>query len=150
MDSSKFKYEFYYFFNDKNTWVSAFHNSFYCLIGCSIGDFGTILYFQFQSIYWYTWQIMLLAIINGIVTSIILETIILLKRMRLVYAFKTALGMSLISMLIMETIMNMVDIAMMGGAFLSIEIIPIILISGWIAAAPYNYYRIKKYDISCH
>jgi len=141
---------FIIFFNNKKTWISAFHNSFYCLIGCSIGDFGTILYFQFQSIYWYTWQIMLLAIINGIVTSIILETIILLKRMRLVYAFKTALGMSLISMLIMETIMNMVDIAMMGGAFLSIEIIPIILISGWIAAAPYNYYRIKKYDISCH
>ena len=88
---------------------------------------------------------MLLAIINGIVTSIILETIILLKRMRLVYAFKTALGMSLISMLIMETIMNMVDIVMMGGAFLSIEVIPIILISGWIAAAPYNYYRINPY-----
>jgi len=141
---------FIIFFNNKNTWVSAFHNSFYCLIGCSIGDFGTILYFQLQSIEWYTWQIMLLAIINGIVTSIILETIILLKRMRLVYAFKTALGMSLISMLIMETIMNMVDIVMMGGAFLSIEVIPIILISGWIAAAPYNYYRIKKYDVSCH
>ena len=68
---------FIIFFNNKKTWISAFHNSFYCLIGCSIGDFGTILYFQFQSIEWNTWQIMLLAIINGIVTSIILETIIL-------------------------------------------------------------------------
>ena len=58
--------------------------------------------------------------------------------------------MSLISMLIMETIMNMVDIVMMRGAFLSTEVIPIILISRWIAAAPYNYYKIKKYDVSCH
>ena len=134
----------------KHTWRKSAKNTMWCVIGCAIGDFGTILYFQLNSIDWYTWQIMLLAMINGIITSIILETIILLKRMRLVYAFKTALGMSLISMLIMETIMNMTDIVMMGGAFLSIEVIPIILISGWIAAAPYNYYRIKKYDISCH
>ena len=138
------------FFNNKNTWISAFHNSFYCLIGCAIGDFGTILYFQLNSIDWYTWQIMLLAMINGIITSIILETIILLKTMKLAFAFKTALGMSLISMLIMEATMNIVDVAIMGGAYLSIEVIPIILLSGWIAAAPYNYYRLKKYEISCH
>ena len=97
------------FFNNKNTWISAFHNSFYCLIGCAIGDFGTILYFQLNSIDWDTWQIMVLAMINGIITSIILETIILLKTMKLAFAFKTALGMSLISMLIMEATMNIVD-----------------------------------------
>ena len=102
------------------------------------------------SAYWDTWQIMVLAMINGIITSIILETIILLKTMKLAFAFKTALGMSLISMLIMEATMNIVDVAIMGGAYLSIEVIPVILFSGWIAAAPYNYYRLKKYEISCH
>ena len=134
----------------KSTWFSALINSFYCLIGCAIGDLGTILYFQLNSIEWHTWQIMLLAMINGILTSIVLETIILLKKMNLVFAFKTALGMSVISMLIMELAMNIVDVVTMGGAYLSLKITPVILFSGRIAAAPYNYYRLKKYNVSCH
>ena len=93
---------------------------------------------------------MFLAMVNGIVTSVAFETIILLKKMSFIYALKTALGMSLISMIIMEFAMNMTDLAIMGGFYLSIKTIPVILLAGWVAAAPYNYYRLKEYDIACH
>ena len=64
--------------NCKNTWKSASINTLWCLIGCSIGDFGTILFFQLTKLPFPVLAIMVLAIINGIITSIILETIILL------------------------------------------------------------------------
>ena len=73
----------------------------WCLIGCSIGDFGTILYFQNIDHTWPTSNIMILAIVNGLITSIILETIILIKQMSFQKALKTALGMSFISMISM-------------------------------------------------
>ena len=138
------------YFDSIKIWYSAFVNSFFCLIGCAIGDFGTILYIQLNSIVLNNWLIMFLAMVNGIVTSVAFETIILLKKMSFIYALKTALGMSLISMIIMEFTMNMADLAIMGGFYLSIKTIPVILLAGWIAAAPYNYYRLKEYDIACH
>jgi len=52
------------------------YNTIWCLIGCSIGDFGTILFFQLTLIPLATLYIMILAIINGLITSILLETII--------------------------------------------------------------------------
>ena len=126
------------------------YNTLWCLIGCSIGDFGTILFFQFNNIYWPTLAIMTLAIINGLITSIILETIILLKQMSLKESFKTALGMSFISMLTMEISMNLFDWIVTGGAILNWWIIPLMLIVGFISAWPYNYWRLKKYNESCH
>ena len=51
----------------------------WCVIGCSIGDFGTILFFQLSQIPFPTLGIMILAIINGLLTSIMLETYILMK-----------------------------------------------------------------------
>ena len=30
----------------KHTWSRSAKNTFWCLLGCSIGDFGTILFFQ--------------------------------------------------------------------------------------------------------
>ena len=80
----------------KHTWVRSSKNTGWCLLGCAIGDIGTILYFQLMGIDWPVWLIMTLAIINGIITSIILETFILSKQMELRQAFKTAIGMSLI------------------------------------------------------
>ena len=53
---------------------------------------------------------MVLAIVNGLLTSIILETIILLKQMDFYKAVKTALGMSFISMIAMEISMNITDL----------------------------------------
>ena len=92
----------------KSTWKKASVNTLWCLLGCSIGDFGTILFFQYSSYSLATEYIMLLAIINGILTSIMLETIILSLTQPLYIAFKTAVGMSLISMISMEVAMNTV------------------------------------------
>ena len=86
----------------KHTWEKSAKNTAWCLLGCSIGDFGTILFFQLTEIIWDTLYIMILAIINGIITSIILETIVLSRQMLFQKAFKTAIGMSLISMISME------------------------------------------------
>ena len=93
---------------------------------------------------------MALAIVNGIITSIILETIILSRQMSLKLAFKTAIGMSLISMIAMEAAMNVTDIMLTGGAFLTWWVIPLMLIVGFLTPWPYNYWRLKKYGIMCH
>ncbi len=134
----------------KHTWRKSAKNTAWCLLGCSIGDFGTILYFQLTGIPWPTLYIMILAIINGIITSIILETVVLSRQMIISKAFKTAIGMSLISMVSMEIAMNAVDWIVMGGAKLVWWVIPIMLIAGFLTPWPYNYYRLKKYNISCH
>ena len=134
----------------KHTWRRSAKNTAWCLLGCSIGDFGTILYFQLTGIPWPTLYIMILAIINGIITSIILETVVLSRQMIISKAFKTAIGMSLISMVSMEIAMNAVDWIIMGGAKLVWWVIPIMLVAGFLTPWPYNYYRLKKYNIACH
>ncbi len=133
-----------------NTWKQSAKNTLWCLIGCSIGDFGTILYFQVNNLGLSTLIIMILAIINGILTSIALETIILVNQMGFVKAFKTAIGMSIISMLGMEIVMNSLDVIVTGGAYINIYIIPFMLLAGFTSAWPYNYWRLKKYKLSCH
>ena len=134
----------------KNTWNISAKNTFWCLLGCSIGDFGTILYFQLTGIPWATLSIMTLAIINGILTSIILETFILFRQMNFKKAFRTAIGMSLISMISMEIAMNSVDWILLGQAKIVWWIVPIMLLAGFITPWPYNYYRLKKFNIACH
>ena len=134
----------------KHTWRRSAKNTAWCLLGCSIGDFGTILYFQLTGIPWPTLYIMILSIINGIITSIILETVVLSRQMIISKAFKTAIGMSLISMVSMEIAMNAVDWIIMGGAKLVWWVIPIMLLAGFLTPWPYNYYRLKKYNIACH
>ena len=136
---------------DGAVWKQSAHNTKWCLVGCSIGDFGTIAFFQFflPDSGWSTMNIMLLAMFNGLMTSIALETFILTKQMVLVEAFKTACGMSLISMISMEAAMNIVDVLITGGAMLTWWVIPIMLFAGFITPWPYNYWRLKKYDKSC-
>ena len=134
----------------KHTWRRSAKNTLWCLLGCSIGDFGTILYFQLNAINWPTLSIMILAIINGLITSIILETIILSRQMSIKIAFQTALTMSFISMLAMEIAMNSVDWLILGEAKLVWWIVPIMLVAGFLTPWPYNYYRLKKYNIACH
>ena len=134
----------------KHTWRRSAKNTAWCLLGCSIGDFGTILFFQLTGIPWPTLSIMILAIINGIITSIIIETIVLSRQMIIKKAFKTAIGMSLISMISMEVAMNTVDWIIMGGAKLTWWVIPLMLLAGFLTPWPYNYYRLKKYNIACH
>ena len=135
----------------KNTWRKSAKNTAWCLLGCSIGDFGTILFFQLTKIPFPVLWIMILAIINGLATSIILETYILtLQNLNLKKAFKTALGMSFISMISMEITMNLTDYLITGGAILTWWIIPLMLIVGFLTPWPYNYWRLKKYGINCH
>ena len=94
---------------------------------------------------------MILAIINGLITSLALETIILLKQnSKLKNAVKTAFGMSFISMTSMELSMNFTDFIFMGGAVLNWYVVPLMLFVGFITPLPYNYYKLKKYNISCH
>ena len=134
----------------KHTWKKASVNTLWCLLGCSIGDFGTIYFFQVYPMDISTLNIMILAIINGLISSVILETIILLKQMSFKQALTTALGMSLISMISMEVAMNLTDYLITGGALLNLTVIPIMLIAGFITPLPYNYWRLKKYNKSCH
>ena len=135
----------------KHTWSRSAKNTSWCLVGCSIGDFGTILFFQLTQIPFPVLAIMTLAIINGIITSIILETIILIKQnFTFKNAFKTAVGMSLISMISMEVAMNLTDYFLTGGAMLTWRVIPIMLAAGFITPWPYNYWRLKKYNQACH
>ena len=134
-----------------NTWKQSAKNTAWCLLGCSIGDFGTILFFQISKIPFPVLGIMVLAIINGLVTSIFLETIILMKQnLSFNKALNTALGMSLISMISMETTMNLTDYFLTGGAILTWWVIPIMLIVGFLTPWPYNYWRLKKFGINCH
>ena len=135
----------------KHTWLRSAKNTSWCLLGCSIGDFGTILFFQLTQIPFPVLAIMTLAIINGIITSIILETIILLKQNFIFKnAFKTAVGMSLISMISMEAAMNLTDYLLTGGAMLTWWVIPIMLAVGFVTPWPYNYWRLKKFNQACH
>ena len=135
----------------KHTWSRSAKNTFWCLLGCSIGDFGTILFFQLSKIPFPILGIMILAIINGIITSIILETIILLRQnFSFKSAFKTAVGMSLISMVSMEIAMNATDYFLTGGAILTWWVIPIMLAVGFVTPWPYNYWRLKKFNEACH
>ena len=142
----------------KHTWREASINTSWCLLGCSIGDFGTLaigsalfpIFVASNPI-----SIMAIATINGLLTSIMLETGILYNRnkekgMTLKQAASTAMGMSLISMVSMETAMNITDYIIVGGASVSvISIIPS-MIAGFLVPLPYNYWRLKKFGKACH
>ena len=147
MSSETFKINW----NCRHTWKKSSKNTAWCLLGCSIGDFGTILFFQLSQIPFPVLGIMILAIINGLITSIALETIILIKqKFSFKNAIQTAFGMSFISMVSMEIAMNLTDYLITGGAVLNWYVIPIMLIVGFLTPLPYNYYKLKKYNISCH
>ena len=134
-----------------HTWKRSAKNTAWCLLGCSIGDFGTILFFQLTKIPFPVLGIMTLAIINGLITSIILETVILMRQnFGFRKAFNTAIGMSFISMISMEVAMNLTDYLLTGGAILTWWVVPLMLIVGFVTPWPYNYWRLKKFNIACH
>ena len=135
----------------KDTWKRSAKNTMWCVVGCSIGDFGTILFFQLSKISFPVTGIMILAIINGLLTSIALETIILIRqKFNFTKALQAACGMSLISMISMEITMNLTDYLLTGGAIITWWVVPIMLLVGFITPWPYNYFRLKKFNQSCH
>ena len=137
--------------SDRQIWKVSAKNTFWGVLGCAIGDLGTILFFELTQIPFPLIGIMILAIINGLITSIILETVILVRQnFSFKDALKTALGMSLISMISMEIMMNLTDYLLTGGAILTWWVIPIMLVVGFLTPWPYNYWRLKKFNIACH
>jgi len=135
----------------KHSWRASAKNTMWCVVGCSIGDFGTILFFQLSQIFFPVIAIMILAIINGLLTSIMLETYILMKqKFDFINALKTACGMSFISMISMEISMNATDYFLTGGAMIVWWVVPIMLMVGFLTPWPYNYWRLKKFNQACH
>lgn len=138
--------------NSRN-WRQASYNTLWCLIGCSIGDFGAIMWFQKYKpqltelnplLVWGT------AIVCGIMTSILLETVILIrKKFSLSEALKTALGMSLISMVAMEVAMNLTDYFIMGKPQMNLITLFPMLTAGFLTPLPYNYWRLEHLGKSC-
>lgn len=138
------------FWSNKANWIKSAHNTKWCLIGCAIGDMGTIGYFQIVEHSFAIWQVMALAIVNGLLTSILLETVILIKGgFKFSEALKTAMGMSFISMLAMEISMNLMDYLVTGGAQLTWQVVPLMLLIGFLTPWPYNYWRLEKFNKSC-
>ena len=135
----------------KHTWKRSAKNTMWCVVGCSIGDFGTILFFQLTQIPFPILGIMILAVINGLLTSIMLETYILMRQQfNFTKALQTAFGMSFISMVSMEISMNATDYLLTGCAIIVWWTIPIMLVVGFITPWPYNYWRLKKFNQACH
>ena len=134
----------------RHTWATSAKNTAWCLLGCSIGDFGTIFYFQTMRPDADPLIVMPLAIINGLLTSIALETIILSRQLPWGQALKTAMGMSLISMIGMELAMNATDWVLVGDLRLTWWSVLPSLFVGFLTPWPYNYWRLKKYGMACH
>lgn len=142
----------YFNWQCKHSWKTSAKNTAWCLLGCAIGDNLTILFFQWYAPHAAMWLVMLLAMLMGLLSSISLETFILMKQMRFKQALKTALGMSFVSMLMMETAANAMSIIFVDGDRLMLtgwSLLPSWLL-GFLAAWPYNYFKIKKYGKSCH
>ena len=145
------------FWKDKRVWRRASFNTLNCLIGCSIGDFGMIIFLQMYYPNTIIIIQMILAIIAGLMSSILLETLILKIREKfsVIGAFKIAISMSFISMITMEIAMNITDFSITGGKanFGSYEYwfaFGIALVFGFLVPLPYNYYKLKKHNKSCH
>lgn len=138
--------------DNTTNWKKASRNTLWCLLGCSIGDFGTILFFQIYYPASSVILVMVLAIINGLTTSVMLETVILRIKdnFNWLAAFKVAVGMSFISMISMEAAMNTIDVVLTGGAMLTWWALPVMLMAGFLTPMPYNYWRLEKYGKCCH
>ena len=139
------------FWHDRKVWKRASFNTMSCLVGCSIGDFGMIIYLQVYHPHVSMWWQMALAVAAGLVTSIALETILMRVREKFNWmaAFKTAISMSFLSMVAMEIAMNATDFMITGGkAQLGsvgywLAFIPA-AVAGFLTPLPYNYYQLKK------
>lgn len=145
------------FWSDMNIWKRASINTLNCLVGCSIGDFAMVIFLQayFPSVTMSAQ--MVLATIAGLITSIILETILLHWREQFAwnFAFRTALSMSLLSMIAMEIAMNTTDFMITGGkaAFgnpMYWTALLVAMVAGFMVPLPYNYYKLKKFNKACH
>lgn len=161
----------------RHTWKRARINTLRCLVGCTVGDLSTFWALQTflpemgmgpmmalsskispsHNLNLATESVRI-AVTAGISTSILLETV-LLKRGRdqlsWPLAARTAMGMSLVSMLAMEVAENLVDFQLTGGVVAFHEpqfwVAAVVSIgAGYLVPLPYNYLRLRKYGKACH
>lgn len=145
------------FWNDTRIWHRSAFNTMNCLVGCSIGDFGMIVYLQAAHPAMPMFLQMVLATIAGLMTSVLLETLLLNRREKMAWplALRTAMAMSFLSMVAMEVAMNLTDLMITGGRLpisdhrFWLAFIPS-AIAGFLAPWPYNYFRLKKHGMACH
>ena len=144
--------------SDGGVWKQSANNTKWCLIGCSIGEFGTLAYYQWAgwplevtvgtALFWF---LVILPLINGLATSVMLETVLLMRgQMDFGNALQTAFGMSFISMLAMEIAMEATDWLLTGDIGMTWWVIAPMLIVGFLTPWPYNYWRLKKFGAACH
>ncbi|CAG8089757.1 unnamed protein product [Penicillium olsonii] len=146
------------FWNCKSTWRRAGVNTLRCLVGCTAGDFSALWILQTYYPELGMGTIMAMSMASGITTSIILETVLLRRgadQLSWSRAARTAMGMSMVSMLAMELAENAVDYHLTGGmvAFDDPKFWLAAVVSmgaGYLAPLPYNYLRLRKYGKACH
>jgi copper chaperone CopZ len=145
------------FWSDAPIWHRAGFNTLNCLIGCSIGDFSMMIYLQTQYPAMNMWWMMALAIMTGLATSVLLESVILKVREKFSWrmAFQTAMMMSFLSMVVMELAENGTDLVLTGGQFHFHQpyywfVLLACMVVGFVVPLPYNYYKLKKFGIACH
>lgn len=145
------------FWRDRTVWKVASRNTLNCLIGCSIGDFSVIIYMQAYHPHVSMWLTMGLAMVAGLITSILFESAMLRFREGFAWrrAFVTAFSMSFLSMLGMELAANLTNYLLTGGKVATHHpfywtALGVSLVAGFLAPLPYNYWQFKKHGKSCH
>jgi hypothetical protein len=145
------------FWRDWAAWRKASANTLNCLIGCMIGDFGMIIYMQANHPHAPMWLTMGLAMVAGLITSILFESAIL--RFKEGFGWRNAVtmafSMSFLSMLGMEFAANLTDYLLTGGKVPMHQpfywtALGISLVAGFLVPLPYNYWKFKKHGRSCH
>ncbi len=127
---------------------------FTCLVGCSIGDFGMVIYLQAFHPGTAMLVQMALAIVAGLITSVLFETVLMHLRDAMTWsrALQMALSMSFLSIVAMEVVMNATDFMLTGGRMqLSdplywLAFLPSAL-AGFVVPLPLSYYLLKRYAI---
>lgn len=122
-----------------------------------IGDFAMVIYMQARHPDAPMALTMALAMIAGLITSILFESAMLKWREGFPWrvAFTMAFSMSFLSMIGMETAANATDFMLTGGRVPLSDpffwsALAISLGAGFLAPLPYNYWKFKRHGRSCH
>ncbi|KAL4890125.1 hypothetical protein BDV59DRAFT_99879 [Aspergillus ambiguus] len=163
----------------RSTWKRAGINTLRCLVGCTIGDFSALWVLQtyypelsmsfimgassrssyiFRPYFKEDEATNEWTVASGITTSIMVETLILRRgadQLSWPMAVRTAMGMSMVSMLAMETAENIVDYHLTGGVVAIGDpqfwmAAAASMAAGYLAPLPYNYMRLRRYGKACH
>ncbi|KAI8973719.1 hypothetical protein BDF20DRAFT_883782 [Mycotypha africana] len=145
------------FWTDSLAWQRTRVNTLRCLLGCTTGDFAMMWYLQLNYPEVSPIVSTAAAMVAGLSSSLVLETVLLKRSMKVPVrkAFNTAMGMSFVSMLVMELAENVTDWHLMGGqvAFQDPKFWLAAAVStavGYIVPLPYNYWRLRALGKSCH